>query len=234
MFYNFWFVSGMPSFLLKVMSDRLVFDVENTRIDALQLEKYDIENLSLVPLLFQTGYLTVKSFNRLTMEMLLDYPNSEVRECLYIYMIDGLSKNEQRPDAGITNKDLLEAFLNADLNRIKELLYALLSGLPSEAYDKKSEGLFHGLIHFIFQLLGMYIKSEVHSSRGRADSVVETASHVFIFEFKFNRSAEQALQQIKDNKYADKYRADNKTIIGIGVNFVSKDKEINGWETETL
>ena len=127
-----------------------------------------------------------------------------------------------------------EAVGAADLERIKELINSLLAGLPDEAYRKTAEGLFHGLIHFVFQLLGMYIKSEVHSSHGRADSIVETATHVFIFEFKFNRRAEQAMQQIKDNKYADKYRADNKTIIGIGVNFVSKDKEINGWETEVL
>ena len=231
---NFWFISGMPSFLLKIMKERLVFEVENTKIDTMELERYDIENLTLTPLLFQTGYLTVKSFNRLTREMLLDYPNSEVRESMYTYMIDGLARNEQRADAGITNKDLLQAFQNTDLNRVKELLNALLAGLPSEAYDKKPEGLFHGLIHFIFQLLGMYIKSEVHSSRGRADSVVETVTHVFIFEFKFNRSAAEAMQQIRDNKYADKYRADHKTIIGVGVNFVSKDKEIDGWETEIL
>ena len=144
------------------MKERLVFDVENTKIDTIELERYDIENLTLIPLLFQTGYLTVKSLNRLTREMLLDYPNSEVRESMYTYMIDGLARNEQRFDAGITNKDLLVAFQNADLKRVKELLNALLAGLPSEAYDRKSEGLFHGLIHFIFQLLGMYIKSEVN------------------------------------------------------------------------
>ncbi len=231
-FLNFWFTSGMPSFLYKIMKERTLFDVENTKINILELEKYDIENLDLVPLLFQTGYLTVKSIDRSTREMVLDYPNNEIRDSMYSYMIDSLAKNEHRSGAGVTNRDLLKAFNEADLDRVKTLLNALLSGLPSEAYDKKSEGLFHGLIHFIFQLLGVYIKSEVHSSRGRADSVVETATHVFIFEFKFNRTAEEALQQIKDKKYADKYRADNKIIIGIGVNFHSKDKEIDGWLPE--
>ena len=231
---NFWFTTGMPSFLVSVMKDKLVFDVENTKINIIELEKYDIENLDLVPLLFQTGYLTIKSLDHESREMVLDYPNNEVRESMYMYMIDSLAKNEHRSGAGITNKDLLKAFQAADLDRVKELLNALLAGLPSEASDKKSEGLFHGLIHFIFQLLGMYLKSEVHSSRGRADSIVETASHVFIFEFKFNRSADEALTQVKTKKYADKYQADAKTIIGIGVNFVSKDKEIDGWETEIL
>ena len=231
---NFWFTTGMPNFLVKVMGEKLVFDVENMKINILQLEKYDIENLDLVPLLFQTGYLTVKSIDPTKREMILDYPNNEVRESMYSFMIDSLAKNEQRSGADVTNRDLLEAFIATDLDRIKELINSLLAGLPYEAYRKTAEGLFHGLIHFIFQLLGMYIKSEVHSSRGRADAVVETATHVFIFEFKFKKTAEEALQQIKDRKYADKYRAFNKTIIGIGVNFVPEDKEINEWETEIL
>ncbi len=94
--------------------------------------------------------------------------------------------------------------------------------------------MYHGLLHFIFKLLGIYIKSEVHSSKGRADSIVETATHVFIFEFKFNRTAEEAMQQIKDKKYADAYRNSGKEIKGIGVNFVSKDKEIKGWLVENV
>ena len=233
-FLNFWFTSGMPTFLVKIMKEKLLFDVENSKVTIIELEKYDIENLDLVPLLFQTGYLTVKSIDRETRELLLDYPNKEVQESMYSFMIDGLAKNEHRSGAEITNRDLLKAFIAADLDLIKALINSLLAGLPYEAYRKTAEGLFHGLIHFIFQLLGMYIKSEVHSSRGRADSVVETATHVFIFEFKFKKTAEEALQQIKDKKYADKYRAFNKIIIGIGVNFVPEDKEINEWETEIL
>ncbi|MDZ7879452.1 MAG: AAA family ATPase [Saprospiraceae bacterium] len=233
-FDNFWFTSGMPNFLSKIMKERLIFDVDNTKVTTIDLEKYDIENLDLVPLFFQTGYLTVKSFNRMTREMLLGYPNDEVRESLYGFMIDSIARNEHRSGAEITNRDLLKAFQDADLDQIKKLINSLLAGLPYEAYRKTAEGLFHGLIHFIFQLLGMYIKSEVHSSKGRADSIVETRTHVFIFEFKFNKTAAEGLQQIKDKKYADKYRASNKTIIGIGVNFVSEDREINGWETEVL
>ena len=231
---NFWFTTGMPSFLVKIMREKLVFDVENSRINIIKLDKYDIENLDLVPLLFQTGYLTVKSIDPSTREMVLDYPNNEVRESMYSYMIDSFAGNEHRPDASITNKDLLKAFIDADLDQIKRLINSLLAGLPEEAYRKTAEGLFHGLIHFVFQLLGMYIKSEVHSSRGRADSVVETATHVFIFEFKFKKTAEEGLQQIKDKKYADKYRASNKIIIGIGVNFVPEDKEVNEWLPEIL
>ncbi len=233
-FQNFWFTSGLPYFLYKIMKERLIFDVENTEINGRTLEKYDIDNLDLIPLLFQTGYLTIKSFDRLTEDMVLDYPNKEVRESMYSFMIEGLARNERRGGASITNRDLLKAFHATNLDGVKQILNALLSDLPSEAFDKTSEGLYHGLIHFIFQLLGMYVKTEVHSSKGRADSVVETATHVFIFEFKFNRSAPEAMRQIKNKKYADKYRANGKIIYGIGVNFVTKDKAIKGWKTEIL
>ena len=150
-FKNFWFSSGMPNFLFKIMKQQLVFDVENTAINGIELEKYDLDNLDLVPLLFQTGYLTVTSIDRKTDDMVLDYPNKEVRQSLYSFMIDNLAKNPQRRDASITNKDLLKAFQDADLDRIKKLINSLLAGLPEEAFRKTAEGLFHGLIHFIFQ-----------------------------------------------------------------------------------
>jgi hypothetical protein len=190
--------------------------------------------LTLIPLLFQTGYLTIKEKDNEDGTLLLDYPNKEVRESMYRFMINGLAPNPARVSTTNTIKNLLKAFQQADLEQIRNILSSLLGDLPSETYDKKSEGLYHGLLHFIFSLIGVYVKSEVHSSQGQADSVVETATHVFIFEFKFNRSAAEAMAQIKSKKYAAPYQSTNKIIIGIGVNFVTKDREIQGWETEIL
>jgi PD-(D/E)XK nuclease superfamily len=82
--------------------------------------------------------------------------------------------------------------------------------------------------------IGVFIESEPHLSNGRADVVVQTPQFVYIFEFKFNKNAEEALQQIKDKGYADKYHASEKTIIGIGVNFFKTKKKITGWLTEKL
>ncbi len=234
-FRNFWFSSGTPTFLLQQMTKHNHFAVENTRINSRVLEKYTIQNIDLIPLLFQTGYLTVKELNPLTDDMVLDYPNREVRESMYHFMIEGISNVEGRTFyAEDSLKSLLDAFAHANLPKVKEVINQLLAGLPSEAFDNKSEGLYHGLLHFIFKLLGIYIKSEVHSSKGRADSIVETTTHVFIFEFKFNRSADEAMQQIKDKGYANAFQASGKKVIGIGANFVSKDKEIKDWVEENL
>lgn len=234
-FRNYWFSSGTPTFLLQQMTKHNQFAIENSHIKSAILEKYNISNLDLIPLLFQTGYLTVKELNPLTDEMVLDYPNREVRESMYQFMINGMTNATDRAYyAEDSLKSLLDAFATANLTKVKEVINQLLAGLPSEAYDIKSEGLYHGLLHFIFKLLGIYIKSEVHSSKGRADSIVETPTHVFIFEFKFNRTAKEAMKQIKTNGYANPYWASGKKIIGIGANFVSKNKEIRGWVEETL
>jgi hypothetical protein len=187
------------------------YNVENINIDIDTIDSYDINNLNLLALLFQTGYLTIKEMKG--RKILLDYPNLEVRESMYRFMIDGLAPSTHRVYTIGTIEDLKKAFLDANLDSVRTIISSLLADLPSEVYDKQSEGLYHGLLHFIFSLLGIYIKSEVHSYKGRADSVVETATHIYIFEFKFNRSAAEAMQQIKDNQYADKYQNAGKTIV---------------------
>jgi hypothetical protein len=90
-FKNFWFATGSPSFLIKLMRNREVFNVENTVIDSTLMEKYDLENLELVPLLFQAGYLTVKSVDLMNGDLLLDYPNKEVRESMYLFLIHDIA-----------------------------------------------------------------------------------------------------------------------------------------------
>ena len=128
------------------------------------------------------------------------------------------------------------AFISRDLEKVKTILNALLADLPVETYTKQTEGLYHGLVHLIFKYLGLFVNSEVHSSQGHADSVVETLTDVYIFEFKFNKTAEEGLVQIKKQDYAGKYRATGKVITGIGVNFNSdKDKKkIDEWAVEVL
>jgi hypothetical protein len=233
-FKNYWFGTGSPDFLIQQMRKFDRFDVENSVIDSSILDKYDIENIALIPLLFQTGYLTVKKMDAMTGEMVLDYPNKEVRQSMYNFLIDDIAQNPHRLHTGMTIQDINRAFLAKDLFKVKEILNGLLGDLPSETYKKQSEGLYHGLVHLIFSYLGMFISSEVHSSKGQADAVVQTLTDVYIFEFKFNKTADEALQQIKKKNYAAKYRPSGRTITAIGVNFNSTDREIDDWVEEIL
>ena len=235
-FFNHWFSTGSPDFLIKKMRTLTYYNVENSVVNNRILDKYDIDNLTLIPLLFQTGYLTIKSVDAMTGDMVLDYPNREVRESMYEFLIDDVSQNPQRVHTGMTIQDLNKAFIARDLEKVKIILNALLADLPVEAYSKQTEGLYHGLIHLVFKYLGLFVNSEVHSSKGHADSVVQTLTDVYIFEFKFNKTAEEGLEQIKKQDYAGKYRASDKVITGIGVNFnTDKDKKkIDDWAEEVL
>jgi Predicted AAA-ATPase/PD-(D/E)XK nuclease superfamily len=233
-FFNHWFSTGSPNFLIKKMRTLTFYNVENSVVNNRILDKYDIDNLTLIPLLFQTGYLTVKSINPMTGDMVLDYPNKEVRESMYEFLIDDVSQNPQRVHTGMTIMDLNRAFVAKDLEKVKTILNSLLADLPDEAFLKQTEGLFHGLIHLVFSYLGVFVNSEVHSSQGHADAIVQTLTDVYIFEFKFNKTAQKAMDQIKKTDYAGKYRASDKVITGIGVNFSSDKKTIDEWLEEAL
>jgi hypothetical protein len=233
-FTNFWFSSGSPRFLIDQMRKVDFFEVENIHANNTTFERFDIENIDLTSLLFQTGYLTVKELDLWSGDMILDYPNKEVRQSMYLFLIDDLAKNAHRTDTGLTIRNLKQAFEVADLAQVREILNSLLADLPSEVFEKKSEGLYHGLLHVVFKFLGMHIQSEVHSARGRADAVVHTANDIFIFEFKFNKTASEALAQIREKGYADKYRNAGKKLTGIGVNFSTEARGIDEWVEESF
>jgi Predicted AAA-ATPase/PD-(D/E)XK nuclease superfamily len=233
-FQNFWFSTGSPNFLITQMRKHTQFAVENSIASNVTLERYDIENLELIPLLFQTGYLTVKELDVMTGDMVLDYPNKEVRESMYQFLIDDLAKSQVRTHTGRTMQDINKALVSKDLGQVKDIINGLLADMPYHTFDKQTEGLYHGLVHLIFSYLGMFVQSEVHSSRGRADAVVQTATDIFIFEIKFNKTAQEAVDQIHNKKYADKYRTSNKPITGIGLNFDSTERQIDGWIEVTL
>lgn len=228
-FQNYWFATGSPQFLVKQMRQLAWYNVENVVVSNLIFERFDLEHIELIPLLFQTGYLTVKSRDVMTGDYELDYPNKEVRESMYQLLIDDLAKNPNRSHTGRTIKDLKQAFENNSLKQVRTILNSILADLPAETFDKQSEGLYHGLVHLVFNYLGMYADSEVHSAQGRADVIVQTATHVYIFEFKFNKTAQEAIEQIHERNYASKYQASGKLITAVGVNFNGKEKQIDDW-----
>ena len=244
-FKNYWFTTGLPTFLIKLMKEKGVYEFESQKITDVALEKYDIENLDITSLMFQTGYLTVKELDSMTGDLVLDYPNQEVRDGVYQFLIDDLTRTPKSTTSShITVKNLGKAFKDNDLAQVKLIINTLFADLPNQLFstdkeDKKrelalSERFFHSIIHLVFKYLNIFIDSEVSTSIGRADSVVQTATHIYIFEFKYNRSGNAAMTQLIKNNYADKYRASGKKIVGIGVNFKHDTRQINGWIVKDL
>jgi hypothetical protein len=234
-FQSHWFATGTPTFLVKKLEQQNFYQLENIEADFNFLDQYSLDNIEITSLLFQTGYLTIKEKSRFG-ELVLSYPNKEVRMAMYTFLIDDMGHTTG--GGGVTVRHLRKAFMENDLDRVENILVALFSGLTYDVYNHQSpqqiEGFYHGLIHILFKCLGIYIQSEVHTAKGRADSIVETPTHIYILEFKMNSNAQIALQQIKDKKYALQYSADTRKKVGVGINFNSANRVIDSLHIEDL
>ena len=234
-FQSYWFATGTPSFLIKKMEEHHFFHFENIEADLNFLDQYSLDNIEITSLLFQTGYLTIKEKSKFG-EVVLSFPNKEVQLATYTFLIDDMGNTTG--GGGVTVRHLHKAFMHNDLNKVMSILISLFSSLAYDVYThqkvKQIEGFYHGLIHILFKCLGIYMQSEVHTLKGRADGIVETPTHIYILEFKINNNASTALQQIIHQKYALPYLADRRIKIGVGINFDTLTRELNGWETGVL
>ena len=159
----------------------------------------------------------------------MEYPNDEVKYGMLKSLApDYLNrKNEANPLEIISfGRDIKKA----DLDSLRDRFSALFAGLPYVTGEKETESNFQNVVYIVFTLLGQFIKTEVHSARGRADAIAETDDYIYIFEFKRDKSAGEALAQIEEKGYADAYAADKRKLYKIGVNFDSDKRTIDGWE----
>ncbi len=228
-FQNYWFVSGTPTFLINLSRKYDLYDFEGASVDASGLNAYDIEHLQLIPLMFQTGYLTIKSHEDGIYE--LDYPNLEVRQS-YLNILSKSYINDEILSGQSWANELKKALNVGQVEKLETLFNALFKSIPYELWQKQNEHYYHAIIHLTFRLLGIYVESQVHSSDGRLDALVQTKDYVYCFEFKLNGKAQVALQQIKDKGYLMPYLNSNKKCIGIGLNFSKKLKKVEKlvWE----
>jgi hypothetical protein len=226
-----WFGTGSPKFLIDLISQTGMFDFNQLKVNAAILDSYEIENLNLRTLFFQTGYLTVKEKNPRNGTYLLDYPNREVEQAMSRQILSLMTGNLYI-DTPLFN--LQDAFLEDNRPRIVQILNSMLRDIPSHLLKYDLEGFYHSLVHIQFRYMGFLLESEVHTSNGRMDTVVKTDTHIYIFEFKIKQTAKIAFQQILDKQYADKYRMFNKTIVGLGINFDTTNKRIDDWMEAVL
>ncbi|SEB08972.1 PD-(D/E)XK nuclease superfamily protein [Thiothrix caldifontis] len=231
-FRNYWFETGTPTFLLKLLREQNLYKLDNLTVHERTFASYDIEYLQALPILFQTGYLTIKaqqSFGLYT----LDYPNSEVRESLLDYIISDL-RCLNTPMSSPMVVELHQAFAANDLERVIKLVKSIFKTIPSHIFIAKAEHYYHSLIYLVFFYLGQYTDSEVNTNDGRLDCLVKTPTHIYVIEFKLDKSADKAMQQIKDKGYAEKYRADSRSKVLVGINFSSETTTVKEWKTEVL
>lgn len=229
----YWFATGTPTFLIEKLKrsdfDAKRFTEEEFYEEESSLTDYRVESENPVPLFYQTGYLTIKGFDREFRSYALTYPNEEVKygflRSLAPYYL--CADEEANP---LDVRSFVLDIRKGNTDSLRDRFTALFARLPYPSDEKILEQNFQNVIYIVFMLLGQYTMTEIHSAKGRADCIVETDDYVYIFEFKRDRSAAEALQQIEDMGYAKPYAADKRTVIKLGVNFDSKERSINGWE----
>ncbi|MEM6320139.1 MAG: PD-(D/E)XK nuclease domain-containing protein, partial [Bacteroidota bacterium] len=234
-FKNFWFETGTPTFLLKLMENQRMVRFENIEVGEGNFTRYSIQKLQLVPLLFQTGYLTIKQKNSNGLYT-LSYPNLEVRDSLLQHII-GYLRNTDAAFSTPTVIHLRTALEEKQFEQIIRLIKSIFKNIPSQIFqskDKVGEFYYHSLIYLVFFYLGEYIESEVNTNDGRLDAVVKTSQYIYILEFKLDESGQAALDQIENKGYAEKYYADDREKILMGINFSSELKTVDDWKHEIL
>jgi hypothetical protein len=219
---NYWFETGTPTFLIELMRKvgRFVWN-EDEFVALLDLASFDLEQIDPATILFQTGYLSITEISEPEGWCKLNYPNQEVRASLEQLL---LGAYQYRIGSGLpTVLELRQALQKNDLDRVMQVINATFSDIPSDLWKGATELHYHALVHLTFSLLGNYLKSKVNSSLGRCDAIVQTATHVYAFEFKLEQSAAAAIQQIIDKNYLGPYLLDPRPKIAVGVNF-SREK----------
>jgi len=233
-FNNYWFETGTPNFLIKLIQER-DFDVrqlDQLKLRALVFSTYELEQLDILPLLFQTGYLTIKDYEAESQVYELSYPNYEVEDAFRTWLLGAFSQLENSLSDSHLGQ-LLDALKANNLNNFFQVLTLFFARIPYDLHLKQ-EKYYQTIFYLIFTLLNLRVDAEKRTNRGRIDTVIELVNDIYIFEFKLDSSEQTALQQIKDNGYADVYRGRGKIIHLVGVNFASQQRGVAGWQVETL
>ncbi len=230
-FSNYWFESATPSFLIKLIKEK---DLDLSRLEGVKVSEsafssYEIENLKIVPILFQTGYLTIADYDKERTEYILAYPNFEVKNSMIESLAEAYSFVQRELVHGYAWK-LIDALREHDFELFFDTLRIFFANIPYDLQISK-EKYYQTIFYLIFSLIGLKVEAEVKTNKGRIDAVI-IDKDIYIFEFKFNGDKDQALNQIKNKKYFEKYQGAGKKIYLFGVEFA--DKNVGEWTLENV
>ncbi len=230
----YWFENGTPTHLIRLIEREqwLLRDLAPIEIEASALESAGIQSADPIPSLYQTGYLTIKDYDRVFRTYTLDYPNLEVRHGFMSFLVPYYIKPSGQPGT-FSIKRFVDALTSGETETFMKLLESMLAGVP---YSEKgsAEAHFQNAAYILFMLMGQYVRIEDRTSDGRIDLTVEAPRYVYIFEFKVDSSADEAMRQIHEKKYWLKHLPAGKQIILIGANFDTKTRRLNGYLEERV
>lgn len=225
----YWFTSGTPTYLLEMMRK---FDFLPTQFSHMEAQASDFDSpteemTDIVPLLYQSGYITIKDYDDFTSLYILDIPNKEVE----IGLMKSFIPNYITPNtasANVTIGHMARALRDGDMNKALKLLQSFLATIPYTD-NTNYEGHYQQVFCIIFKLLGAWADVEVHTPRGRVDIVMLFMGKLYIIELKLDSSANKAMEQIDLRNYASKFSDAGLPIIKVGINFDSETRNIKDW-----
>lgn len=231
-FGSYWFETGSPSFLVsnirknnidvRKFSDKTLYSSESS------LKDYTGDSLDIIPLLYQTGYLTIADYDSRLKRFTLAFPNDEVKYGFLESLIPVYTPVIKSAN-GLDIFSLNEYVENGQIDNIKNVFVGLFASITYTHENVLFEHYFQTVIFIVFTLLGKFVQCEIHTFSGRIDCIVETKRYVYLFEFKRDKSAADAIEQIDSKEYTLPFAADNRKLFKIGVNFDSEKRIINDW-----
>ena len=232
---SFWFKSGTPTYLVRLLShfNQNLNELIGKYYAASQFDDYKANVEMPLPMIYQSGYLTIKDYDRLTHSYLLDIPNNEVREGLLTILANDYLKTKEDSASWLIQS--VHLLLRGKLQEFMDGMTAFLSGIPYSVRRRNDEREYERYFGYTFflllKMLSCYLLyREKETSQGRADCVYETPNDVYIFEFKLDGSVDAALKQIEEKGYAREYAEDSRKIHLVGVNFSSEKGTIDDWK----
>ena len=228
-FSDCWFTSGTPTFLVETMK-RTHYDLERlTQEDATAdlLGSLDAIDTNPIPLLYQSGYLTIKGHDPEFGTYRLGFPNEEVERGFSRFLFRYYTPASQEQNSFV--KEFVLAARAGQIDKFMKRLESLFAGQDYQIAGD-AELYFHNAVALIFKMVGFYTDTERHTSDGHMDMVVQTADYIYLFEFKLDKSADEALAQIEKKQYALPFAHDPRKLYMIGVNFSSETRRVEGWK----
>ena len=232
---DYWFESGTPTYLVHLLArtQENLDDLIGRYYSRREFIDYKATAEKPLPMIYQSGYLTIKDYNWEEETFLLDFPNNEVKAGF----LTAVASNYLNPaeDTGVLAFRLSKALKTGDLETFRKLLTSFLASIPYSMRRKNDEAererYFHYTFYLILRLMSIYtVYTEKEQSQGRVDCIVETDKYIYIFEFKLDGTTEAALKQIEEKGYARSYEADARKLYRIGANFSSETGTIDDWQ----
>ena len=232
-FGSYWFETGTPTYLVKLLKKHH-YDLErmaHEETDVQVLNSIDSESTNPIPVIYQSGYLTIKGYDERFGMYRLGFPNREVEEGFVRFLLPYYA-NVNKVESPFEIQKFVREVEAGDYNSFFHRLQSFFADTTYEVI-RDQELHYENVLFIVFKLLGFYTKVEYHTSEGRIDLVLQTDKFIYIMEFKLNGTAEEALQQINDKHYALPFETDGRKLFKIGVNFSAETRNIEKWIVES-